>query len=453
MEKSAAGTAKQFKRLLILFTFLFSSAVNSFAVNVREVMKGAEIKSTEEYCFTQKSTQFSFTINEIEPKYIEFYIDKVPDGVIFLSSSKTAAGNGTVINLFFQFENTGTYKINPLVCLVRGYTFYVPFRKVEVYENPDTIQPELSISFANYTYNNENAAIKIPTGSHLVYTVNVRYAVQIIDFTYALPKNSIFTELKRFPITEGLPRKAEFSTELEKIAMFDWQPLSEGDWTLPQIKVTATSYNGGRYVLQFPERTVKVVQAASERHDDDSLETVFANAFTERIPGEAEYIQTVIPEEVFVKIADLRKQERKHFPFSKIRKERIALETEYGLNETAREPCIPFVICLIALLAVTVVVVIILFKKEKYLYATAGTLASLVLVVFTVILIVRLNVKTALFTGNSLSPVPEETGSVSVVLEKGSYVTVTKKAGKWLYVKINETYGWTTEDNVIYINE
>lgn len=453
MEKPASGTTKQFKRLLILFTFLFSSTINIFAVNVKESMRGAEIKSTQEFCFTQKSTQFSFTIKDIEPKYIEFYIDKVPDGVIFLSSSKTAEGNGTVINLFFQFENTGTYKINPLVCYIKGYTFYVPFRTVEVYENPDTIHPELSVSFVNPAYNKENAVIKAAAGSHVVYTVSIRYAVQIVDFTYDLPKNSIFTELKRFPITEGIPRKSEFTTEQEKIAMFDWQPLSEGDWTLPQIKVTATSYNGGRFVLQLPERTVRVTQPSADSLIHDSNETVFANAFTESSPGGNEFIKTEITEETVAKIAELRREERKHFPFSKVRKERISLESEYGLNETAKEPCIPFIVCVIVLMFAILTAALILFKKQKYLYALAGMCATFVLVVLTVIFIVKLNVKTALFTGEQLSPVPEETGSVSVVLEKGSHVTVTKKAGKWLYVKINETYGWTTEDNVIYINE
>ncbi len=451
MEKSAAGTAKQFKRLLILFViFIISSSIDLFAISVKEAMNGALIKSTEEFCFTQKSTQFSFKVNEIEPKYIEFYIDKVPDGVIFLSSKKEAEDSGTRITLFFQFEKTGSYKINPLVCLVRGYTFYVPFKTVDVYENPDTIHPELFVEFANPAYNNENLPIKAAAGSHIVFTINVRYAVQIIDFTYDLPKDSIFTELKRYPITEGNPRKAEFSTEVEKVASFDWQPLSEGDWSLPQIKVTATSYNGGRYVMQLPDRTIKISKAADITKEDNH-ESAFAYAFTEDRFSD-ELITTEMPYETALKLAELRREERKQFPFSRTRKERITLETEYGLTETAREPCIPFIICTLLLFVAVTVAVVILLKKKKYWTAIAGICVSCILLVCEINLAVKLNVKTALFTGDSLSPVPEENASVSVVLEKGSCVKVTKKAGKWIYVKINETYGWTTEDNVIYIN-
>lgn len=451
MEKSASGTAKQFKRLLILVTLLFSS-VNLFGITPREAMAGVEIKSTEEFCFTGKSTQFTFTVNGIEPKYIEFYIDKVPDGVNFLSSSKAASGDGTVISLLFQFEKTGKFKINPLVCLIKGYMFYVPFKAVDVYENPDTIHPELYIDFANPLYNNENAAIKVAAGSHVVFTISVRYAVQIVDFTYDLPKDSIFTELKRFPITEGLPRKAEFSTEIEKIATFDWQPLGEGDWSLPLIKVTATSYNGGRYVMKVPERTV-IVQPASKDNSNEKTETFFANAFTEDKFRENEYAVKEMPDEEVVRLAELRREERKNFPFSKIRKERIALETEYGLVETAKEPCLPFYISLIVLTVIVLVVSIILYAKKKYLYGIICSCAVCVFLVCAIVLTVKMNVKTAVFTGTSLAPVPEENGSVSVTLEKGSHITVTKKAGKWLYVKVDETYGWTTEDKVIYIHK
>lgn len=456
MEKSAAGTAKQFKRLLILFSLcLFSSSLYLFGESVNELIEKCEVICEEQFCFTGKTSQFSLTINDIEPKYIDFYIDRVPDNVNFISSKKESSENGTLITMYFQFEKPGGYKIPPLVCAVKNVKHYIPFKYVEVYENPDTIQPELIVEYANTMFNRENSVIKVSAGSHIIYTVSIRYAAQINSYSFDLPKYSIFNELKRYPAAEGNPIKTEFSTAQEKVAMFDWQPLTEGEYKLPFVKITATSYSGSRYIMQFPEKVIRVTPA--EQSDNTAVENediVFGYAFTEKTETapETNLAKSELTLETVQELVQMRQAERKSFPFSKKAEERMSFEKEYGLSETPEEPSMPLFITALVIIVILAVLMIILLAKKKYFPAAADFIALCAVIIFSISLYVKLNEKTAVFNGTYLSSVPEENGTVSVFLEKGSYVRITKKAGKWIYIEKNETYGWITEDNVVYIH-
>lgn len=453
MEKSSAGTGIKFKRLLILLALTVSS-VFSFAQDVRSVMKNACVIPTSEFCFTEKSCEFNLYIESIEPKYVQFYIDKVPDSVNFLSSQKTSDSKGTLITIFFQFKKTGTFKLDPIVVDVKGYRFYVPFKSVIVYENLDTLKPELLVDFSNKLYNRDDINISIAAGDHIRFALNMKYVVQILDFSYELPKNSVFTEVKRYPLADGIPLGNSFSPEINPVAVFDWQPLEKGTWKLPSVKITATSYNGVRYVIGFPDITVNVTEKIDST-DGTLLEkkSVFAYAFSEIEPSVTDNEEKTISDEELNFLAQLRKKEINSLPFSKTSKTRALLEKEAGMEENIREPSIPLLIVLCSLFIILFVFALIKMYRKKYSAAAIFSGGALIILVLSINLFVRINKKTAIFRGEYLSPVPEQNSSSNVSLKKGSYIQVTKKAGNWVYIKCNETYGWTLEENIIYINK
>lgn len=451
MEKSSAGTGNKFKRLLILLVLTVTS-VFSYAQDVKALMKGACVIPVSDFCFTEKSSEFNLYIESIEPKFVQFYIDKVPDSVNFISSQKIADTNGTLITIYFQFKKTGTFSLDPIVVDVKGYRFYVPFKQITVYENLDTLRPELMVDFSNKFYNREGADISIAAGEHIRFAVNMKYVVQILDFSYDLPKNSVFTEVKRYPVADGIPLGNTFSPEISPVVVFDWQPLEKGTWELPGVKITATSYNGVRYVIGFPEINVNVTDTIV--FSDDSLlkkESVFAYAFSEIESSAAEYETKEISEEEINFLAQLRAKERNSLPFSKASRTRLLLEKERGFEENIREPNIPLLIFLICVFMIFTVMTAVYLRRKKYIKAAVLFSGALIALVFSIIIFVKASIKTALFKGDYLSPVPEQNVSTSVALKKGSYVQVTKKAGAWVYVKYNETYGWTKEENIIYI--
>ena len=83
-------------------------------------------------------------------------------------------------------------------------TFYLRFEKTIVYENPSVISPVMEIEFKQGVQEKKtNSQVKKYTafvGEEIQFYLNLKYFVQIIQFSWELPENSIFKELERFEI-------------------------------------------------------------------------------------------------------------------------------------------------------------------------------------------------------------------------------------------------------------
>ena len=112
------------------------------------------------------------------------------------------------------------------------------------------------------------------------FNLKIRYAVQILDFKFSLPKDSIFTEKKRFDFAKGLQKAEQFSTESKNLGTFEWKILKEGIYNLPEFFVKAKSFNDEEKILAMPEIEIIV----SEKYQDNvtkktEKDRILENAF------------------------------------------------------------------------------------------------------------------------------------------------------------------------------
>ena len=121
--------------------------------------------------------------------------------------------------------------------LINGRNYYIRVANVEIEENPENLNPRVVVVFkdgtqlysdgfysSKYYSEKENKAISVfdaKIGQKLEFTVYLQYGVQLIQFDWELPKNSIFTQTEQFEITEIKYRENKFSKELSPVGCFE----------------------------------------------------------------------------------------------------------------------------------------------------------------------------------------------------------------------------------------
>ena len=133
-------------------------------------------------------------------------------------------------------------------------------------------------------------------------------------------------------------RNSEFSEEKIPVARFEWQPLVTGNTALPEISLTATSYNGSRVELSMPDSYVQIVPPVADENDFSGEDTFFAYAFTKLPEKSAVSVKQAVSPDDCRTIATLREKERNELPFGEARRERIAFERQCGIRNAENEP-------------------------------------------------------------------------------------------------------------------
>lgn len=455
MEKSTTRNKKHFQRLLISF-FVIVAFFSENKLSAKPIQNYSELRvvPTSSFCFTEEDTLFVLKIPNVPPAQISFYTNSDNADISFTSSYKdeyipdqsSPEQRGTIIQLWCKFKKTGDITPKALAVSIKDKSYAIPFAPIKVYENLNTVQPVLSIDIQNKEYNGNE--ITCTEGEHLKFIVYIKYAVQIISFDWELPENSIFSEIKRFEITEGQPRGASFSPAAEPVASFDWQPLTVGKIKFPTIKIVATAYNGKRYDLSLKNYIVNVMPSENKNLNSRNEEGVFAYAFSKpnSLPenSKTEMTSTVNPNKILI----LRKLERKCLPFNSIVEKRRASEKEIGLEPGENEPSIPlFKIFFISSIMLLVISLVLYIAKKNRAAIIIITFCSLFLV-GAIVSGIPLTYNYALFAGGAVSPIPEVSASSSVVVQPGSRIKIQKKAGDWVYIKYSDTYGWVQESQV-----
>lgn len=459
MEKQTTEFGKHCKRLLtpLLAAVVFCTAefLSAEQVSVQKM----HIFPQQKYCFTNTDCQFNLRLDNIPPETVQSYVDAIPDMASFISLRKdelagdeaSPGARGTMIQVWFQFKKAGVYNLGNLMVDISGKLYKVPFDQITVYENPETVQPQLSISFFNQAFPNNGGTITCTAGDHIRFTLYTRYAVQIINFDWDIPENSIFKEVKQYAITEEIPRGGSFSPAAVPVATFDWQPLLQGTWKFPSIRITATAYNGAKVDLTLPEFAVNVLPAPAVRRNAKTGQSAFAYAFAEPVEKSSVQDSTsgISPNQE--RLLALRSIERHSFPFNAAVKERQQIEEQEGLASGENEPSVPLFVTLLTLCVIALAGTVLLFLF-KHMRSGSVCLAVLILLLICSILSgVQVTSKYALFAGGTVSPIPENAASSSVIMPAGSRVQVQRDTGDWVYIKYNDTYGWVLKTKLYYI--
>lgn len=280
------------KRNFLLYIML----VLSFPIFAQRLTKnsfrGVQVKARSEIFFTQTENCYALEILGVEPSSIQMELPELPLGTKFISSKKEgfrsdSGATGTVISLWFNFAYSGQTRIPPLLVKIKNRTYYFEFEKVMVHENPSLISPVLEILFENpknlvTDKKTGRKTLKVRRGEKITFTLYLRYAVQVLNFNWKIPKESIFTEVERFDFANGITKITQFTDDSKKLSRFEWQILKDGTYTLPEISVRALAYNGSQKELHLNQNIVISVSGEKQRAESESKikgADVFSAAF------------------------------------------------------------------------------------------------------------------------------------------------------------------------------
>ena len=424
------------------------------------------VEPKDDIFFTNKEAQFILRIPQILPSDVQTELPAFPDGVIFNSSKRgdyfSAQGEmGAEIDLWFTFRKTGMIEIPPLVIYVKGRRHSIKFKPVEVYENPRTILPKLTLLFDNgQTIGDDNKKIpslSLEANKTSRFTIYLQYAIQAQQFVWNIPKDSIFRETKRYKIESSPERAAEFSTKKIPVADFEWTPFSSGPASLPEIRIMATAYSGRSIYLSTPECAVTILPpqkgAVSESPKEvEKKESIYKNAWTEDESEKGEEESAGISPFDCAEIARLRSIERRAFlNFKNARAQRISAEQGIGLQGTENEPLICLAIILAALSALTLALAIVFLALKKRFEGSALGIAALALIFFTSLSTNKILKRWGIIVGGEICPVPEESAMTKTAASRGSRVLIKEEIQGWYYIVHNESGGWLKKENLAAI--
>ena len=465
MEKSAAVTFHHRSRLLKHCAWLFACVLSVLPVSAdvsQSYISSLEFSAAESYFFTDQECLFTLDIRDVEPEDVQVFFDVSTDNVQFVSSRKSdliinqngmERIAGTSVQLKVQFSKPGTYTIPSVYVRISRREYRIPFARVTVYQNPQFISPELSVLFSNPKYNARSNSLTVVAGDAVDFTVYVKYALQIVGYSWTLPENALFEELKRYDIKASSPRGTEFSPDAVPVATFRWRPLTEGEGQFPNIQLRATAYNGSMLDITIPRYSVTVVPAA-EQKPQVSLppsESVFAYAFASPPVETAAPVSVGLRGEAYQALYSLRCAERWRFPLASITRARRAMEVSAGLSSDSFEPSVPLFIVFCAVTVLFLVAAVVMFVIRKIPLGAMFIMLMVCSAIPAGIEAAYVFSPSALFRGGALCSIPEENGTSGVEIPGGTRVKVKQSAGGWVYVQTAELKGWVREDDIDYI--
>lgn len=462
MEKQRINTAAKSCRRLLISILLFVAAVPLGAqVLTASIIKELTLTpAVDQNLYAKEDIKFEVYIPYAKSSQIQVQSPSLAADVTFKQIKKyddfsDGSNGGVKLEIWYRFGKKGNYQLPALSLIIQNRKRTIKFAPVTIHDNPADMNPRIVIEFSNgqTIYSDTKAdVLKMPVGEPLSFTVNLQYAVQLIQFTYDIPKESIFTQTNVFEIVEIKYREKNYSDDLIPVATFDWTGLMPGPHSLPPFKMQVTGYNGYRIDCVTPEIIVDFIADVSGTASSSNVNSAFDDAFDFDFAAERAAKQAVITEDFCQELAELRIKERNAiFGHNSNRHERRELEEKFEISAAEDEFYMGiYYLSYILLLAALVFFIYLLRKKNRN---KAIIVAGLFIcaIAFCVYTQVKKNESYAIFKGGKVSSIPEENAESYSEISAGNRVRITEKAGKWYYIELGETGGWCNADKVIVI--
>ena len=466
MEELRKSGKKQFcNRLLKIIAIFFLFCQSAFAITPQEI-RSIVIRPEEDVFFTNQEVKFVLEIPGVEPAEVQTQLQTMKDGITFISSRRLEyftndESTGTRIEFWFTFRDTGIAEMLPLITRVNGYTYYLEFQKVQVYENPKTIAPRIIIEINGnetfYSTNDSSKKTNYQITSEVTKPIDInlyiQYAVQVKQFGYELPKDSLFQEVERFEMLNGKTRLPDFSHDKVPLINLRWTPLKEGKLTLPNVRLLATAYSGRNVELGLPDCTVNITKLiSSEENAGEENSTLFAYALSNPIDDTLEVKEIKATQNDFKKIAELRSKEKHAFHnFFSYRKQRIKLEQNIGIAASMREHSVMLWTIVSAIFILLTAVSIFLFLCKKRASSLIIFCFAFIFAVGAFVLGLLVSEKHGVVTGGTISPVPEDSALSSTAVTAGTCVKIKEQTDNWYFIEYNENGGWIKKEYLILV--
>ena len=329
---------------------------------------------------------------------------------------------------------------------------------VNITDDPATKNPRIVLVFENgaRVYSDEGAyplpLLSVKTGKKLRFTVNLQYATQLVQFSWDIPKDSIFTCTKEFEFTEVRLRERVYTHDLIPVAEFEWTGLIPGLQSLPKFKLNAAGYKGYRSDLFLPDVKVEFLKADSEAEEAEQAD-IFSAAFFQDNESQQAPDAMNLSKEDCQKLAGLYTKERNAFlNYIQARKHRLDFESQHGIIASQNEifPSILLYISGIAILSSIAGIIIALKRKHKIrtLIFTVLLLISIFIIVYCIF---RRSERYGISAGTRIYSIPQENAEASSEIAGGIRVRILEKTGKWYYVEVGESGGWCSSEDICLI--
>lgn len=458
MEKQRITTAAKSCRRLLISILLVVLPAFSFAQTLTAAMiRELTINPAEnQKMYAKEDLKFEVFIPYVKSSQVQIQSPSVVSEVSFKQIKKADdwENGGVKLEVWYYFGKKGDFQLPALPIVIQNRRRTIKFAPVTIIDNPADMLPRIVIQFSNgQTLYSDTARelIQVPVGKPISFTVNLQYAVQLIQFNYDIPKDSIFTQTKVFEITEIKYREKKYSDELIPVATFNWTGLVEGQHSMPPLKLQVTGYNGYRIDCVMPEFAVDFMPV-EDTEQTAAFATAFDDVFDFSFEDEQAAIRARITLATCQKLAELRRNERNDlFAHAANKHLRQSFEEEYMLPATEDEFFMGILYISHLILLVMLVLLIFLLKKHyKNLTVIAASFFICAIALFTYSE-VKKNETYAIFTGGKVSSIPEANAESYSEISAGNRVHITEKAGKWYYIELGETGGWCQSDKVLII--
>ena len=470
MEKQANKRKKQFGAGLLAALSLFCAGDLFSQADQKQYFSRTDaeqltIVPKDDIFFTNKEAQFILKIPQVLPNDVQTELPNFPEGVVFNSSKKNDylsedGRMGAEIDLWFTFRKTGIVEMPPLIIYVKGRRHSIKFKQVEVYENPRTILPRLTLMFDNGTLvgedNKKNPSITLEKDKTVRFTLYLQYAIQAQQFAWNIPKDSLFRETKRYNMESISERASEFSTRKVPVADFEWTPFAAGPTSLPEIRMMAVAYSGRSVYLTTPDCLVTITSQGKDKKIEnaapDESESVYAYAWAEDAADKTQNEKKIVSPFDCAEVAKLRSMERRSFfNASKIRAERIAAEEAIGLQNTENEPLATILLMLLGLDGTLLALALVLALLKKRFEAAIVGVVALATIFITALDANTVMQRRGVIVGGEICPVPEDSAMTKTAVSGGSRVLIKEEVQNWYYIVYNENGGWIRKENLAVI--
>ena len=448
---------KALTSLLLLFV---SGILFSQTLTLEQIKKLRVTPDQEQNLYTKTDIKFTVTIPNAPPSQVQVLSANQKADITFRSMRKSENYElkGTTIEIWYNFSTPGSYSLSPLSLMIQNRRRSIDFEKITVTEDPATMIPRIVLVFEDGTkvysdnLNFPSPLLSVKTGKKLRFTVNLQYAIQLVQFNWDIPKDSIFTCTKQYEFTEVKYRERVYSHSLIPVASFEWTGLVAGPQALPKIRLNAAGYNGYRNELLLPEIIIDFKDAGDFVDETDEAD-IFKDAFfQEAAESESEEIIPLTKEDC-LKLSKLYSREHNvFFTYLKARKDRVHFEKDHGIVASSTQifPAVLLYIAIIIILASIVCLILALRNKHtirSLLFVVLLLLGTAILIYCTV----RRHERFGISAGGKLYSIPQENAeSVSEVVS-GSRVRILEHTGKWYYIEVGESGGWCESSDVFII--
>lgn len=439
MEKYRNKSGSEFSRRLLtffVFCFLLTPLHGRFLTNKDfENLRFTPYQNendTQDF-YTSTDIRFEVIVPSVEPGEIEVASPDDIDNVSFRTLKRTQwdleGEIGTKIEVWYSFSKRGIYNLPPLTVRVQGFKRSIQFEPVTIKLNPKDQSPIVILKFSNgQSFTSEEGFEKLSemeftAGKAVNFEVLFQYGVQLVNFHWDLPKDSIFTQTKAYDIIETKYKEKTNADEIIPVSAFEWIPLVPGEAAFPAISITLTSNNGYKGEIKIPAFSVAV---AKNVHEEKVVENnLFDQAF-----------EQVEQELVVVKEAELSQEDCEKIAAEKMKKRYLIIAFFYGS---------------IVLVLTSLILFIIMLRKKNLFTNILTSLFMIFAITCFSLSIVESNKTYGVSKGCQLYSIPDELSEARSELSAGSYVEIKESSGDWFYVLLGESGGWCNKENVIQI--